>query len=187
MTEERELAAGNRRPVQVKQGRRGSFDRKRRKTFLNTLAATCNVALSAAAAGVCGSTVYDARRRDPAFAALWQEALAIGYERLEAALMARALGTDGAVPADFGDADPATILPEGEIDTQLGMQLLARHRAAAQGKPRAARPAVHVATAEETTATLVKKLAILRRQIEQGGAPALGAESGVSAPLSDEG
>jgi hypothetical protein len=172
MAKDLELAAGNRRPVQWKQGRRGSFNKQRRATFLNTLAATCNVVMSAAAAGVSGTTPYEARRRDPAFAALWQEALRIGYERLEAALMARALGTDGAVPAGFGIADLEAILPAAEIDTQLGMQLLNRHRAAA-GKTQAARPGAHVATEEETTAALVRKLAVLRRQIEQAGAPAL--------------
>lgn len=168
MAEERELAAGNRRPVQLKRARRAAFNKARREAFLNTLAATCNVRMAIEAAGVWRTTVYDARRRDAAFAALWQEALTIGYERLEAALLARAMGTDGSAP-DFNFSDPEAILPEGKIDTALGMQLLGRHRAAVQGKPRATRP-VHVATAEETTAALIKKLAVLRRQIERGGA-----------------
>lgn len=171
MTGEVVLSAGNRRTAQLRRPRRGGFTRDRRETFLNTLAATCNVALAIKAAATCASTVYYMRRRDPEFAALWQEALTIAYERLETALLARAMGTDGVTVADADFGDPEMILPQGEIDAELALKLLARHRATVEGgRARPIRAGRHVATEAETNAALTRKLAILHRQLKQRGA-----------------
>jgi hypothetical protein len=61
--------------------------------FLDHLAASCNVTLSAKAAGFSREAIYKRRRRDPRLARLWDEALAIGYPRLEAALVEAAVNT----------------------------------------------------------------------------------------------
>ena len=55
--------------------------------FLDSLAASCNVSLSADAAGFSTPTVYRQRRLRPDFAGKWQAALAQGYARLEATLI----------------------------------------------------------------------------------------------------
>lgn len=159
------LSASDRRIVQVRRRRRDFFRESKRGVFLTVLAATCNVRLAAAAAKVGTPTVYRARQRDPEFAALWREAMILGYERLETALLARALGTDAPPAADFDFGDPDAILPEGEIDSDLALRLLAHNRAAGQGRSRTTRG--HVATEAETNAALIRKLMVLQRQLAQ--------------------
>lgn len=154
-------------PVQMRRKAPHRFDRRRRDQFLKVLAATCNVGFAVRAANVSYSTAYKTRRTDPAFAAEWQVAIAAGYERLEAALISRALGTDGADLSRLDFSNPEAILPEAGIDTELAMKLLTRHRATAEGRPRVIpRRAV---TAAETNAALTKQLELLRRRIERSG------------------
>jgi hypothetical protein len=54
-----------------------------RSDFLAKLAETSNVRLSCEVAGITPTTVYDLRRRDPAFAQRWLDALCEGYDNLE--------------------------------------------------------------------------------------------------------
>lgn len=72
----RKLIRKRKRPVE--------FDRERKQAFLDHFAATCNLEASAKAAGICVGSVYRALASDPAFAAGFEEALAIGYRLLEA-------------------------------------------------------------------------------------------------------
>lgn len=161
----REVARGGKFGLQVRNDRSDAFSASRRAQFLRVLAATCNVRIAAEAAGVCSSIAYRRRRRDPEFEAQWQAAIVAAYERLETALMARAMGTeDAGAGLDFGD--PEAILPAAKIDAELAFKLLGRHRAAAEGRARPLKRSQHVATEEETNKALLKQLAILRRQIE---------------------
>lgn len=172
--QEEVVVSGKARAVQVqRRNKRNKFGMKRRATFLTVLAATCNVRLAAERAGVTTTTAYRVRRMEPAFATLWREAIVAGYERLETALLARAMGTDSKAMAGFEFGDPEAVLPEGEIDADLALRLLNRNRAKAEGSSRPARAGRHVATEAETNAALLKKLAVLRRQLAQGGGPIL--------------
>ncbi|RYD63816.1 MAG: hypothetical protein EOP58_10740, partial [Sphingomonadales bacterium] len=60
---------------------------KMRASFLDHLAATCNVKASAEFIGVDPVSVYALRRRDARFTEAWGEALALGYEMLETLLV----------------------------------------------------------------------------------------------------
>ena len=62
--------------------------------FLTALRNSCNVRASCQAAGIHRSTAYEARQRDPAFAAAWQDALEDAIEALEAHARAMALAGD---------------------------------------------------------------------------------------------
>lgn len=94
--------------------------------FLDQLAATCNVRLSAAAAGFSTVAIYNRRRRDPGFAERWHAALVQGYARIEMALVARAADAmEGLAP------DPDTPIPEMTVRDALAV--LAQHRAAVTG------------------------------------------------------
>ncbi|AEG47896.1 hypothetical protein Sphch_0196 [Sphingobium chlorophenolicum L-1] len=98
---DRELVLGN-----SQQGEAGSGPQKRaarsdawsaesRKIFLETLALTCNVSEAARVVGRNLSTVYYQKRRDPAFARAWKQALSIGHEELKALMLRQALfGTE---------------------------------------------------------------------------------------------
>lgn len=59
--------------------------------FLDSLAASCNVTHAARACGFSREAIYARRRREPRFAERWDHALAIGYPRLEAALVRAAV------------------------------------------------------------------------------------------------
>ncbi len=68
---------------------------------------TANVTTAAASVGITRSGAHALRRREPGFAALWGEALASGYDRLEEALLMAALAGLQGDPAGAGleDAD----------------------------------------------------------------------------------
>jgi len=63
--------------------RRKLFTARMKAEFLEWFAATCNASLSARKIGIDYRTAFRHRREDPVFAQGWDEALAIGYVRLE--------------------------------------------------------------------------------------------------------
>ena len=98
------------------------FNAAKRQRFFGNLSETANVAASARLAGISGNTVYAERRRSAAFRAAWSEALAEGYARLEADLLAEALSTVR------GKANDATLKAQAQKQ-RLGTILLSAHRA----------------------------------------------------------
>jgi hypothetical protein len=70
-------------PSQRKEAGEGMLNKHWRTYFLQALAETSNVTLSADKAGVAPSRAYKARREDPEFAAAWRAALVEGYDHLE--------------------------------------------------------------------------------------------------------
>ena len=97
--------------------------------FLDSLAASCNVSLSADAAGFSTPTVYRQRRLRPDFADKWQAALAQGYARLEATLIEAA--NDSLIDVDYDATRP---IPRMTIDQ--AMNLLRSHRNEVLGNAR---------------------------------------------------
>ena len=108
-----------------------AFDARARKAFLDHLAMTSNVAASARAAGVSSARAYALRRRHPGFHDQWQAALAEGFARLEAELLAEALR------AVSGKVSEATLKSRAQRQ-RLGLALLAMHRASVRGAPKQA-------------------------------------------------
>lgn len=171
------IASARNRVVQKARVRKDGWTRARRRRFLETLAESCNVRLACETAGLAPSSAYDLRRRDPAFAELWAEALAQGYETLEAALLSHALtgvnaiaiGEPGA--GDAADAAPPRIVPgsgfaPGALNpasVQLALALLNRHRQGVDGKPFKGR---RRPTPAETDAALKQQLDTLARQLK---------------------
>lgn len=150
------------RRVQLRAQRATGWTKAKRATFLDHLAATCNVRRSAAAAGIPTPNVYALKRCDPAFAALWAAALEAGYEQIETQLLARAIGAN---PAGLGESaggdDPPA--PDGDaFDPQLAIKVLAA-RGQRPGRPRG--PAGNRATIEQVRATLLVKLAALNARL----------------------
>lgn len=74
--------------LQLRRAQPGKLTRECEQAFLAALSATCNVRLSAAAAGAAEAAFYRRKRRHPGFAREWQLALEQGYEALEMALIA---------------------------------------------------------------------------------------------------
>jgi hypothetical protein len=77
--------------AQLQRGRKNGWTAAMRKTFRDTLAATCNVSEAARTVGRSLSNVYDLKRRDPAFAREWDAALCVGYDELETLLLRQSL------------------------------------------------------------------------------------------------
>lgn len=128
---------------------------KMRESFLDHLAATCNVKASAEYIGVDPVSVYVLRRRDAKFADAWGEALALGYEMLETLLVGQALSGDDGDVLNCGAETRS-----GPVTVDLAMRLLTMHRNAT-GKPRRGGPARQFADPEETDKALMKKLAAI--------------------------
>lgn len=163
MSEGTAVTPGNGRRVQVRKVRAGGFTEQKRQVFLDHLAGCCNVTRAAGAAGVSAVTVNYHRRRDPAFAQQCAEALATGYDALEAMLVERAAGGGGYEPGGAGAAPG----PEA-MDTELALHLL-RLRAAPPGRRTGqAGYAPKRASEKELNAAILAKLDVLARRIKKG-------------------
>lgn len=144
---------GNERGSRQRKGWKVRWTAARKRTFLETLAMTCNVKASAGAAGVDERSAFALRRRDEAFAAAWREAVAQGYTLLETLLIGHAL-------AGGGSAIETAATTPGPLDRDLALKLLAFHR---QGSPRStqARGPRKLATPDETNAAIMTRLRVL--------------------------
>ncbi len=85
----RYICPGEGRQLQLRRIRSVRFTPERQEAFLDHFAGTCNLADSAAAAGVSEATIFAHRAKDPDFAARFQTALEQGYARLEAMVVQR--------------------------------------------------------------------------------------------------
>ena len=110
---------------QVRRKRPTRFTAAGRRMFLDTLAATLNIRLSAETAGISSQSVYHHRRVDAQFRAEWQTALDEGYVRLEAELLDRALNGKRKQVARGGQ-----IVETIEFSDSLALNLLLQHRKA---------------------------------------------------------
>lgn len=198
------IGAHSGRALQIARVRAGGWTQERRQKFLDTLAETCNVTRAAAAAGMRVRRAYQLRDADPVFAGLWQAALALGYERLETALLRHALVGVNALEigragesADTTD-EPAEAAEETEVrasdrrgdipgsgilsgsptpvQMQLALAVLNRRDAAERrgGVPRGLRRA----TLAEAEAALTERLDMLARTLARSGAPPMGRRRG---------
>ncbi|AWW73042.1 hypothetical protein CD351_01220 [Erythrobacter sp. KY5] len=73
----------------LKQGEKSGLNRHWRGLFLDYLAESSNVSLSARNAGISTSRAYKVRRAEPEFARLWLDALYEGYLHLEMEVLRR--------------------------------------------------------------------------------------------------
>jgi hypothetical protein len=170
------IQGGDGRTVMKRQPQAKDVTEAQRQVFLDTLADSCNVRRAAADAGFVPSTAYKLRQRDDGFAAAWQEALEIGYARLEMALVERAIQTIEA----SADDTPGAIPPVGAMTVAQAMDLMSKHRASIVGG-RAKRVGLNARnrpTADETDAEILRRIAVIERQRGRASAGAKGGEEG---------
>jgi len=134
--------------------RRNGFSERRQQDFLSHFAATCNAKASARAAEVAFSTVYAHRAKDPVFREAWNRALAQGYARLEAELVAGA-AESLRVEADEEAGDRAF----REIDAKTALAVLESYRRSGERRPGDILP--RASDMEKVRARLEKKMAAL--------------------------
>lgn len=148
------------------------WTKAKRQTFLDHLAAACNVTASAKAAGMKARGVHQLRQRDPAFAALWREALDAGYEVVEERLLCHALrGSDAAREDNPDDVDGTrAVVPQAPFDTHLAMAILAqRNRQYPDKRHGGGRPVYKQVSAEEVEQVLLRRLAAIEARLKREG------------------
>jgi len=134
-----------------------AFSAAAQKLFLAHLAHTANVSASARAAGVSTWPVYALRAASPAFCAKWVAALAQGYARLEANLLAEALSAPASNLKD-------STLKQKQLKMRIAMALLAAHKPAARSAapmPRSKR----AVSAKEVRARLEARFAAMHARL----------------------
>jgi hypothetical protein len=140
----------------LKQGEAGPINNNWRRLFLDHLAESSNVTLSAEKAGISVARAYKVRREETEFARQWLVALAEGYLHLEMEVVRRLREGD------------AKTKDEGKFDFANAIRLLAAHR------DNAARGASQVrdVSAAEVRASIDRKIEDIRRRIARQKAAA---------------
>lgn len=161
-------------PLQIKKTKANGWTKARRAAFLTELAMSCNVRRAHGVAEMAQGSAYRLRRRDSLFARQWQEALELGYERLEMALVRRALEAVDELALDDEGKEPVEKMTVAQAITLLRQHRASVERGAAVGRRSQPR---EVATQEETDAVLFGRIAMVLRQrarrAGQGGVAAL--------------
>lgn len=121
--------SGPGRRVQVGRARAGQWTARTEKRFLMALEGSCNVKAACAEVGKAASSAYAHRERWPAFARAWDEALEVGYVRLEAALVEHA----GNLFSGFGREDGDEMEPIREMTAAQAIHLLHMHKGQVKG------------------------------------------------------
>ena len=138
---------------------------KKREKFMNALAATCNVRMSAAYSGVDHTVLYAHRLRDPVFAEQWRDALTIGCDRLEAMVLEHGGAGEPLSSIDPEQAEADGVTPPFDFDRAMRVLGYYRSNAGNAVKTRSASRAPRLATREETTKVLMKALAAAQKRL----------------------
>ncbi|MES2904054.1 MAG: hypothetical protein V4696_07700 [Pseudomonadota bacterium] len=109
---------------QRRTGRTSDWTEEMAERFVEELADTCNVTLAAKAIGRSIANIYKQRAKSATFRAAWDEALAVGYSRLEMMMLERALhGVEKKVVARDG-----TTTVMRQYSDRVALTLLRMHR-----------------------------------------------------------
>jgi hypothetical protein len=121
----RELVLGGYRGnTQKRIGRQSDFTQAKADKFIQVLADSCNVSLAARAIKRSIGNIYHHRQKDAEFRAAWDQALSIGYARLEMMMLERALhGVEKLVVLKSGETKVMR-----EYSDRVALSLLRLHR-----------------------------------------------------------
>ncbi|TMJ13923.1 MAG: hypothetical protein E6G94_10715 [Alphaproteobacteria bacterium] len=144
----------NRRPLQRRHMNWVKFNHSRQQIYLDHFAATADSRAAAAKAGVCEATVQTHLRRNPEFAAVHAEALAMAVARLEAEAVRQRLDAQRRLSENLS--------PTGEVAQEFErvMKLLQRwdRKGGAIGPRPRTPPASEVWTFDAAILALEKRL-----------------------------
>lgn len=150
---------GGKRPKMRKANQDG-WTRAKEAEFLGALEETCNVTAAAAIARVSVSSAYRRRRSHAAFRIGWHEAVGLAYQRLELALIERALvGTEKIVRRKDGSEEVMRDYPNA-----IALTLLRMHRETAAEAVTADQPPSEI---DEIRSRLLERL----RRVDERDAP----------------
>ncbi|MGK2910800.1 MAG: hypothetical protein ACSLE1_13520 [Sphingobium sp.] len=147
--------------AQMRRARSDGWTGERRALFLDVLRSTCNVSEALRVVGMSDSSLYNLRKRDPAFATAWQDALDHAYDRLEWLLLMRtSFGDERIETVRTGDGQEATVKGTKTITSYsaaMAWKTLVAHRNSVE-RHRAQRAAV-TGEEEATRVRLLSELA----------------------------
>ena len=150
---------GGKRP-QLRKANQDGWNKEKEAEFLGALEETCNVTAAAAIASVSVSSAYRRRRSHAAFRIGWHEAIGVAYQRLELALIERALvGTEKIVRRKDGSEEVIREYPNA-----IALTLLRMHRDTATEAIRADEPPSDI---DEIRSRLLERL----RRMDERDAP----------------
>jgi|GEM_PF-2381242 len=147
----------------VRRGRRHKFTEARKKAFLEHFAATLDAVAAAEIAEVCFATVYAHRRTDPAFAAAWEEAAAIGIARLGEEAARQRLAAMDRLRVD-GDKQVPRDESDREFEKTMTFLRIYGARKGGGGGGGAGGPPLTKWSFEEAFAALDRELEVFRRK-----------------------
>jgi hypothetical protein len=171
------IAPNKGRKLQVAPTGRKLFTEKLKSEFLEWFAATCNASLSARKVGIDYRTAFRHRREDPVFGAGWDEALRIGYVRLEEIALREAEKALKRRPRVRGPSAPPAKDDVHWMDPTIALQLLREHKRSAggasgqPGQSGKSGRAPTVASNAEVMDALVKRLKAYGIRIGKDGNP----------------
>lgn len=159
----RELVLGEYRgQPQQRVVRPSDWSQAKRDKFIEALADSCNVSLAARAIKRSISNVYKQRTTNADFRAAWDQALAIGYSRLEMMMLERALhGVEKTVVLKSGETKVMR-----EYSDRVALSLLRLHRENAA----AFDDGVGDEDYQEACARIIERLGRLRERDEEDAA-----------------
>jgi hypothetical protein len=164
--EQRVVRGGDGRLRQVRV-RGTEIGARKRRLFLDHLAATSNVVASARVAGASARSFYKLRNRDPGFAAEWDAALDEAEPRLNGKLIVWAETRGKTAPRAGGGEAEADDL-EG-FDPELTLRILSLHRKRRGDRSERRGPKPRVATREEVDAAVLKALKKIAKRLDKEG------------------
>ena len=152
------VLGGGAAPKMRAQGKR-DWNSEKEEAYVNALAETCNYTAAAAAAGVSTSSAWKRRKTNAKFRASCREAVAAGYQRLELALLDRALnGSEKIVTRKDGSEERVREYPNA-----VALTLLRLHRETAAEVENEPEPV----DIEEVRERLFNKLQRLRKKLDR--------------------
>lgn len=142
----------------VEKANKRDWTKDKEEIYVNALAETCNFTAAASAAGVSTSSAWRRRNTNAAFRAGCRDAVAAGYQRLELALLDRALnGSEKIVTRKDGSEERVREYPNA-----VALTLLRLHRETADEVVNEAEQT----DIEEVRERLFNKLQRLRKRIQ---------------------
>jgi hypothetical protein len=155
--------SGGGKRVQIARARLKQWSPRVEERFLASLAATCNVKAACAEIGMTAASAYGHRRRWSAFARRWNEAVELGYTRIECGLIEAAgnmLSGEG-----LPDVEP---LRGMTVDHAIHLLHMHKHQVHGLGK-RPGLPA-REPDIEDVRAEILRKVAAIERGRARGEA-----------------
>ncbi len=141
---------------QIARARLHGWSPRVEERFLGALTACCNVKAACAEVGLTAASAYGHRQRWPAFARRWDAALALGYDRIECALIEAGCNL-------FSPGLPDALPPIRGMTFDQAVRLLHMHKHAVRGLGKRPGLPPREADIEEVRATILHRIAVMQR------------------------